>query len=285
MFFTGWNGSVTRVSGLRNVYSQDDVDQLEVKTILAGAGGAVTGLSVDPNDANHVVVTVGGYTSAQGQGVRKVRETFNALAPDFNQSTDWQNIWTDDFPNMPCYDVVIDAADESGETIVVGTEFGVFVTENGGDTWEISNDGMSNDAGFTAAVHDLKQQFRSSNAWSDVANAGAIYAGTHGRGIFMTGSIVTNVEEAEESAGVGASWNIFPNPVATGELNLPTLGWQGNATVEVFDLTGRRWVNDQRQVGGVERVTANVSDLPAGYYVVRMSQGGKSKAARFMVQR
>ena len=181
--------------------------------------------------------------------------------------------------------MVIDAADESGETIVVGTEFGVFVTENGGDTWEISNDGMSNDAGFTAAVHDLKQQFRSSNAWSDVANAGAIYAGTHGRGIFMTGSIVTNVEEAEESAGVGASWNIFPNPVATGELNLPTLGWQGNATVEVFDLTGRRWVNDQRQVGGVERVTANVSDLPAGYYVVRMSQGGKSKAARFMVQR
>jgi hypothetical protein len=285
MFFTGWNGSVTRVSGLRNVYSQDDVDQLEVKTILAGAGGAVTGLSVDPNDANHVVVTVGGYTNVPGQGVRKVRETFNALAPDFNQSTDWENIWTDDFPNMPCYDVVIDAADASGETIVVGTEFGVFVTENGGDTWEISNDGMSNDAGFTAAVHDLKQQFRSSNAWSDVTNAGAIYAGTHGRGIFMTGSIVTSVEEAEETAVAGASWNIFPNPVATGELNLPTLGWQGNATVEVFDLTGRRWVNDQRQVGGVERVTANVSDLPAGYYVVRMSQGGKSQAARFMVQR
>ena len=129
MFFTGWNGSVTRVSGLRNVYSQDDVDQLEVKTILAGAGGAVTGLSVDPNDANHVVVTVGGYTDDQGQGVRKVRETFNALAPDFNQSTDWENIWTDDFPNMPCYDVVIDAADASGETIVVGTEFGVFVTQ------------------------------------------------------------------------------------------------------------------------------------------------------------
>ena len=147
---------------------------------------------------------------------------------------------------MPCYDVVIDAADESGETIVVGTEFGVFVTR-WRNTWEISNDGMSNDAGFTAAVHDLKQQFRSSNAWSNVTNAGAIYAGTHGRGIFMTGSVVTNVEEAEESG----RWSVvehFPQPCGPGELNLPTLGWQGNATVEVFDLTGRRWVNDQRQV-------------------------------------
>ena len=45
MFYTGWNGQVTRVSGLRNVYSQDDVDQLEITNILSGAGAAVTGLS------------------------------------------------------------------------------------------------------------------------------------------------------------------------------------------------------------------------------------------------
>ena len=50
------------MTGLRDVYSQEDVDNgaLEVETILSQAGGAVTGLSIDPNDANHVVVTVGG---------------------------------------------------------------------------------------------------------------------------------------------------------------------------------------------------------------------------------
>ena len=41
MFFTGWNGQVTRVTGLRDVYSQEDVDNgaLEVETILSQAGG------------------------------------------------------------------------------------------------------------------------------------------------------------------------------------------------------------------------------------------------------
>ena len=297
MFFTGWNGSVTRVSGLRNVYSQEDVAQLEVDPILSVGGSAVTGLSIDPHDANHVVVTVGGFTSNGSLLTTKVKETTNAL--DTNNVV-WNDIWTDEYPNMPCYDVVIDAADSTGKTIVVGTEFGVFVTDNGGTTWDISNNGMSNDAGYTAPVHDLKQQLRSyflvtgpddalvdpedPNGWSNASNAGAIYAGTHGRGIFMTGSIVTNVEELEETAAVVTSWDVFPNPVATGELNLPTLGWHGNATVEIFDLTGRRWVNDLQQVGGVERVTADVSGLPSGYYVVRMSQGGQAKAARFMVQ-
>ena len=60
------------------MYSQEDVDNgaLEVETILSQAGGAVTGLSIDPNDANHVVVTVGGYGGSTG----KVRESFNALS-------------------------------------------------------------------------------------------------------------------------------------------------------------------------------------------------------------
>ena len=110
--------------------------------MLGSAGAAVTGLSVDPNDPNHVVVTVGGYgTNFNG----KVRETFNALSPDFDPDNDWSNIWMpagSDFASMPCYDVVVDARDVSGQTIVVGTEFGVFVTEDGGGTWNISNMGV-----------------------------------------------------------------------------------------------------------------------------------------------
>ena len=300
MFFTSWNGSVVRVSGLRNVYSQEDVAQLEVKTILGGAGAAVTGLSIDPEDANHVVVTVGGFTTSSNQMDRKVRETFNALEPDPTDVV-WNDIWTTEYPNMPCYDVVIDAADKTGKTIVVGAEFGVFVTEDGGLNWEVSTNGMSNDAGNTAPVHDVKQQLRSfflevnpadsslvdpsdPNGWSNATNAGAIYAGTHGRGIFTTGSIVTNVEELDGTTDAVTSWDVYPNPVATGALNLPTLGWRGNATIEIFDLTGRRWVNNQQQLGGLERVTEDVSGLPSGYYVVRMSQEGRAKAVRFMVQ-
>ena len=87
MFYTGWNGQVTRVTGLRDVYSQADVADLQVDNILSSAGAAVTGLSVDPNDPNHVVVTVGGYGSSSAG---KVRESFNALSDDVT----WSNIWT-----------------------------------------------------------------------------------------------------------------------------------------------------------------------------------------------
>lgn len=283
MFYTGWNGQVTRVTGLRNVYSQEDVSELEVTNILSSAGAAVTGLSVDPNNPNHVVISVGGY-GANGAG--KVRETFNALSDNVT----WTNIWTGNGPdglslinfnNIPCYDVVIDANDPS--TIVVGTEFGIFV-KNGDANWEISNIGMENGPdGVTAPVFDLKQQFRSSHPWSNITNGGAIYAGTHGRGIFVNG-IASDVEE-EELVAEEAAWNVFPNPVVGEELNLPTAGWQGQARVEIFDLTGRRWVNDVTNVGGVDRVSTDVRELPSGYYVVRMSQGDAVKAAKFVVRR
>ena len=256
--------------------------------MLASAGSAVTGLSVDPNDPNHVVVTVGGYgTSPAG----KVRETFNALDPNFNSNTDWNNIWSapapdgvDIFSSMPCYDVVIDARDASGQTIVVGTEFGIFVTEDGGNSWNISNMGVeSGPGGFTAPVFDLKQQFRESNDWSNITNGGAIYAGTHGRGMFVNG-IASSVEEEVVDAEEATSWNVFPNPVVSGELNLPTAGWQGNAQIEIFDMTGRRWVSQNVQLSGVERIRTDVQELPSGYYVVRMAQGGNAKAAKFVVR-
>ena len=278
MFFTGWNGQVTRVTGLRDVYSQEDVDNgaLEVETILSQAGGAVTGLSIDPNDANHVVVTVGGYGGSTG----KVRESFNALSDDVS----WDNIWDASLSSMPCYDVVVDANDASGATIVVGTEFGVFVTDNGGDDWSYSNLGMSTGHDVvTAPVFDLKQQFRESHAWSNVTNSGAIYAGTHGRGIFVSG-IAADVEE-EEPVAFQESWNVYPNPVVGGDLNLPTTGVQGNVEVEVYDLAGRRWMQEAFTMTGERQLTLDVNDLAPGHYVVRMVQGGQSRAAKFVVRR
>ena len=279
MFVTGWNGQVTRISGLRDAYSQADIDNgaLTVTNILSSAGAAVTGLSIDPNDPNHVVVTVGGYgTSSNG----KVRETFNALAPN----PSWSNIWSSaGFNSMPCYDVVIDAEDPTGNTIVVGSEFGVFVTQDGGDSWTISNEGMSTEYDALAApVFDLKQQFRASNQWSNITNSGAIYAGTHGRGIFVSG-IATSVDE-EVVEEVKETWNVFPNPVTNGSLNLPTMGHNGNAIIEVYDLTGRRWMQRSQNVAGMTQTAIDVNALPAGHYVVRMVTGETTRAAKFVVR-
>ena len=203
VFVTGWNGSVTRIRGLRNVVTQADVEQLEVTSMIAGAGAAVTGLSVDPNNANHVVVTVGGFTTSSSQGGRKVRETYNAIDSDFNPSVDWNNIWSEDYPNMPCYDVVVDVLDNSGQTMFVATEFGVFTTVDGGLNWAAANDGMTDsNVGVFAPVFDLKQQTRQGPG---IVNYGALYAASHGRGMYTTQTLLGCTEEAACNYWRGAS--------------------------------------------------------------------------------
>ena len=117
MFVSGWNATLVRFSGLKNVYSQDDVEDNVVKeTLISQAGSAITGVSVDPNNANHVVFTVGGYGNVASG---KVRESWDALS----ESPTFTNIWSvSTLSKMPIYDVVIDFQDESGATIIIGTE-------------------------------------------------------------------------------------------------------------------------------------------------------------------
>ena len=103
---------------------------MEVDNILSSAGAAVTGLSVDPNDPNHVVVTVGGYGSSSAG---KVRETFNAVERRRQVGQPLEQ-------HMDGLGLEFNHAllrrghrrQRATETIVVGTEFGIFVTENGG---------------------------------------------------------------------------------------------------------------------------------------------------------
>ena len=102
MFVSGWNGTLYRFSGLKDVYSQEDVEEhVVIDQIVSSAGGAITGVSVDPNNANHVVITVGGYGAV---GAGKVRESWNALS----SSPTFSNIWSvSGLGNMPMYDAAV----------------------------------------------------------------------------------------------------------------------------------------------------------------------------------
>ena len=91
--------------------------------------------------------------------------------------------------------------------------------------------------------------------------------------------------EEEEPVVFQESWNVYPNPVAGGDLNLPTTGVQGNVEVEVYDLAGRRWMQEAFTMTGERQLTLDVNDLAPGHYVVRMVQGGQSRAAKFVVRR
>ena len=282
MFVSGWSGSLTRFSGLKDVYSQEDADESVVMDVLiSSAGSTVTGVSIDPNDANHVVFTVGGYGNVSSG---KVRESWDAMS----ESPTFSNIWSvSDLSAMPIYDVVIDSQDESGATIIIGTEYGTYITDNGGDDWTMSNLGMALTAeSLTAPVYDLKQQWRSETNWSNPTNTGAIYAGTHGRGIFRSNSFLGADEVVTNPSLASDHLLIYPNPVIGGTVQISTSNFVGNTSIEVYDLQGRVvYSNLVIDVNSSDRVLVDVSDLNNGTYVVRMSSELKTLASKLIIRR
>ena len=79
----------------------------------------------------------------------------------------------------------------------------------------------------------------------------------------------------------------WPNPATSSNLDIRfALGSTDPATVEIFDLAGRR-VLDERftpRAAGVAHLAPHI-DLRAGIYVVRVTQGGRSAAGKICVLR
>ena len=312
MYLTGWNGQVWRISGLKNLWSDEDyvdilnndtgeltainddgeyigdgyLDVLDWELIFSSGGTPVTGMGVDPNDPAHVVITIGGYGGSQ-----KVRETFNAL-DDQVLSSDWDNIWitSSDLDGMPCYDAVIDVTDPSGQTIIVGTEFGAFRTQDGGDTWVASNEGMQTASDvFACPIFDIRQQWIESRRWTYPTNYGYIYAGTHGRGIFSADMGVVSVDESDDMIETAANQLlVYPNPVTQGVAQMQLdLAYRTDVEVTVFSSTGKlvQQIPYRNLAEGQHNLTLDVSELSNGNYIVAVQTGDDIQTAHFVVMK
>ena len=278
MFVSGWDGKLYRFDGMEDIHTQDDVPANMGKQIRS-LGATITGVSVDPNDPNHVVISVGGY-GALATG--KVQETFNAL----DEQPAWSSIWNvSGLSKMPCYDVVIDAMDPTGQSIVVGTEYGIFATENGGDDWVMANQNMASTSDqITAPVFDVKQQWRGASAWINPSNQGAIYAATHGRGIFRSDLFLGVDEPSELTVEATESLLVYPNPVSQGTFSVQSETFRGDFQLQVFDITGR--LNVDRAIRGYAGgpIVVEASGLETGQYIVRLTNGTFQKTAKLLVR-
>jgi hypothetical protein len=156
----------------------------------------ITELSVDPNNSAHVVICLGGYSATQ-----KVYETFNANAA----SPTWTSI-VRNLPNVPVNCVVIN--NDAVNSIYIGTDIGVFVTNDNLVNWIMYNNGLP-----TTRVYDLEI--------NTAAATDKIFAATFGRGIFsadtytgctasttLSGSI-TGLNYTEVSATINSTQSIW----------------------------------------------------------------------------
>lgn len=241
---------------------------------------SVTGIAIDPNNGNNVIVTLGNY----GQSNYVVRST-NALSsnPSFqtiNGSTGSQ------LPLAPAYDAVIDFRDSN--TVLVATELGVFATENAFDAdptnvvWTEENGGMGR-----APATSLEQMIFGYDVGAK--NQGVVYVGTHGRGIYRTDHLVGLDENinAEEINGKTKrpEVNIYPNPVR----NIAKVGFEINdvsvpTNLKLYNIKGQVvYENNLLNLRkGKNLINLNLSDFENGTYIIRIVSNNKISTGKLI---
>ena len=117
----------------------------------------ITWVAADLFDEATVYVTISGYI-------------IDEYLPHIYKSTDYGNSWesiSSNLPEIPLNVVIQDPRDE--DRLYVGSDLGVYITENSGESWEMLSSNLPNTAVVDLDYHGGMEM---------------LYAGTHGRSIF-----------------------------------------------------------------------------------------------------
>ena len=267
---------VYRINGLGDVYTSDPNFKTKVGwsgTGLLTAPSATTksqitatgyeGIALNPNNPNDLVV-LAGFSGSN-------RRTLNATSATPTFTT---------LPAIPggvaCYDGIIDRDDS--DIIVVGTSEGVFVTENGGGTWENSS------AGFEGTpVYEVRQSWRT---WEEGnRRPGEIYIGTFGRGIWSSAAYLGIGDyNANGSKVTKTKLKTYPNPTTDNTTLTFNLAETSNVNVFVYNIMGTlvKTITNRNVPAGAQTLTINGSDLPNGTYIVKFVAGKQSDTVKFV---
>ena len=258
--------------------AEDFVVQNITSTRLIGSftGRAVTGVAIDPNDANNIIVTLGNYGSNS-----YIRRSTNALAPAVTFEF-IDGVGDGELPNTPIYDAIIDYRDNN--QVLIATDLGVFGTENAFTTdtkfdsvlqinsidvvWTEENAGL----GRVPAMSIQQMRFP---AKYGVVNQGKVYVGTHGRGIFETDKLVgiNEIKSIESNKTKRNSIHIYPNPVR----NVTNFDFEVNdiskpVSVQIYNIKGQLVLEDfppNINLGKNSR-KIDLSSLDNGTYIIRV---------------
>ncbi len=278
-----FSGQLFRVAGLDSAYSFEQADytykdstsyKLTVESISVPGAGIITDISVNKNDPNKVVIVRG------GTGNGHVYYSTNALAT----TPTWSNIGgsgNGSLPSIPVFGVEIIANASTNETVIVGTEYGAFVTENingNATNWTPLN----NEIGLVP-VFDVRQQWRSRD--QGVTNPYVVYLGTHGRGIWKSEDVLSVTEPiAEIEKDELANLVVFPNPMSSeGKVGFE-LNTNSDVTINIYDLQGKV-VNNMTRINmskGNHVIPFSVQDLSNGTYIITLKTDNSSEVIKFI---
>lgn len=255
------------------------------------SGRAVTGIAVDPNNADNIIVTLGNY----GNSTYIYRTNFATTAPIDVGTANFTAIQgpiapsaLGYLPRMPIYDAVIDFNND--DLVVIGTEWGVWASSNaftGGSTtvewYDESTNGMAH-----VPVHEVIQQTLPN--WMS-ANTQQYYLGTHGRGFYKSSTLVviTGVDDNKDLVDDKPvnNLNVYPNPVSgnNGVLAFNLIENSATTKIKIYSITGR--LVDQVDLGKMDRGNHKVrfesSSLETGTYIISLEADSYREVTKFVV--
>lgn len=276
LFIGTWNGNLYRLSGFGDVYSPAvgdtsiDWDLGHDSTTLTNIGTfslPVTGIAVE-EDLDHVVITLAGSFSSSNL----VRESNNASGG----SPTWTNIHSN-LPDMPYYSCVIER--DNPNLIIVGGEFGVYYTENGGTSWTDGSESVGH-----VPVYDMGQNWRTFD--EGCIKTGQIYIGTHGRGIWSTDAYLAmpgNQDNLAPNKFV-PDINVYPNPMnEVGNVQFDLVE-NSDVYIQIFNLSGQlvKEISQSNMTAGKNTITFETAELTKGTYVIRLTAGTMVETAKFI---
>ena len=280
--YIGTSSGVTRVNGLGSIYTSDPAFSTKVGYGLIAGGLVPThttnvkitstsyeGIAVNPNDPADLVL----FASFGGT---------NKRCTNANTATS-SNLVTVSLPTIvpggiACYDGIIDRNDPN--IIVVGTAKGVFVTENGGATWDNASTGFDG-----TPVYEVRQSWRSFDEGN--GRPGEIYIGTYGRGIFSS-SAYLDLNENNNSSIYNENFRTklkaYPNPSTDNTTLSFDLAQTGGVSVQVYSITGRlvKSINNKNMLKGDNTLSLDCDDLPNGTYIVKFVSGKQNETVKFI---
>lgn len=290
----GTNGRIYRISNIMSGwdYATADADtssQLIETTLIKefSQGRWVTSIALDPEDKDHIIVTLGNY----GESNYVYRST-NAMSAN----PTFQSV-QGDLPEMPIYASLIPMF--NSDNVILGTEYGIYATDDisaSSVTWVEENDGFDRvpvymlgqqtmDLPYMEMTETIEgQQF--TTVYPGISNYGKVYAATYGRGFYSTEKY-TGIQEQAKSFGKEQKLNInlYPNPVsdqATAEFELDK---SSDIVLRVYDINGKLMnAREEKLSSGKHSLKLDVSNMDKGNYILQMIyDGDKTTSKKFIV--
>lgn len=289
------SGELYRFSNLASVKDSvtGDVTSAQtvvVKTQIADFPRIVTGVNVDPNNSERVIVAIGGYYGATASS----NVWYSSTAASCGSSTGTANFTgvqgtgANKLPSMPAYDAIFEM--NNPNTVIVATEYGVYATDDitqpaASIAWTEENGGVGM---MRVPTFRIRQQTR---PWWNVNNSGVIYIGTHGRGAWKAEKYMVTTGIGNNNSSAAKSTNkpavkVYPNPLnGVGYVNFD-LQTSSVVTIRVFDLQGKQvqLYTPGRLLEGKQNIEINSDGLPTGTYFVSVeTEGGVTASTKFII--